>query len=51
MVSTPGLGQSEVPDLAFLDQVLDRLGHRFDGYLRIDSVLVEQVDRVDPEAL
>jgi hypothetical protein len=45
-----GLGESEVPDLPFLDQVLHRARDVFDGHVRIDAVLVEQVDRLDPEA-
>ena len=46
-----GLGQAEVLDLARLDQVLDRAGDVFDRHIRIDAVLVEQVDDVGPQAL
>ena len=46
----PGFGQAEVPDLALCDQVRDRAGDLFYRYVRIDSVLVEQVDRLDAEA-
>ena len=41
----PGLRQSEVLDLACLDQVLDRAGDVLDRHLRIDAMLVEQIDR------
>ena len=46
-----GFGQAEVLDLAFLDQVLHRAGHVLDRHVRIDAVLVEQVDAVGPEPL
>ncbi len=46
-----GLGQPEVLHLARLDQILDGPGHVFDRDLRIDPVLVEQVDGLDLEAL
>ena len=41
-----GLGQAEVLDLAGLDQLLHRTGDLFDRNLRVDPVLVEEVDRV-----
>jgi hypothetical protein len=44
-------GKTEVPNLAFLDQLLDRTCHVFDGHLRIDAVLVEQIDHVALESL
>ena len=51
MVSRPGLGQSEVADLALAHQV----GHSPDGVLdrsvRVDPMLVVQVDVVSAEAL
>ena len=37
-------------DLALGDQVLDRAGHVLDGHLRIDPMLVEQVDVVGSQA-
>ena len=46
-----GLREAEVLDLAFLDQVLHRAGHVLDRHVGVDPVLVEQVNRVDPEAL
>ena len=45
------LGQPEVPHLARVDQLLDRAGDVLDRDVRVDAVLVEQVDRVDPEPL
>ena len=44
-------GQAEVLDLAFLDQVLHRAGHVFDRHVRIDAVLIEQIDALDLEPL
>jgi hypothetical protein len=38
-----------VLDLAGLDEVLDRAGDVLDGHLRVDSVLIVEVDGVDPE--
>jgi hypothetical protein len=46
----PGFGQAEVPDLALRDQLPDRAGDLLYRRLGIDSVLVEQVDRVDSQA-
>jgi hypothetical protein len=51
MVWTPGFGEAEVLDLAFVDQLLDRAGDVFDRDVRVDAVLVEQVDVVRPEPL
>jgi hypothetical protein len=45
------LGKPEVLDLAFLDQLPDRAGDVFDRHVRVDAVLVEQIDRVDLEPL
>jgi hypothetical protein len=42
----PGLRQAEMLDLAFPDQFLDRSRDVFDLHLRIDAMLVEQVDRM-----
>ena len=41
-----GLGQAEVLDLAFPDQVLHRARDVLDRHVRVDAVLVEQVDGV-----
>ena len=41
-----GLGQAVVKHLALRDQILDGPGHVLDGHLRIDAMLVEQVDAV-----
>jgi hypothetical protein len=42
---------SEVPHLAFLDQILHRFGHIFDWHLRVNAVLIEKIDRVNAESL
>jgi len=44
-------GQAEVLDLALLNQVLHRARDVLDGHIRIDAVLVMQIDRVDLEPL
>ena len=44
-------GEAEVLDLAFLNQFLHRARHVFDGHVRVDAVLIEQVDDVDLEPL
>jgi hypothetical protein len=41
-----GFRKTEMPDLALLDEVLDRAGHVFDRHRWIDAVPVEQIDRV-----
>src|SRR6266567_1596030 len=38
------LGKSEVLDLAFADQVLDRAGDIFDRHARVNAMLIEQID-------
>ena len=38
-------GKAEVLDLAFLNQVLHRSGHVFDRHVRVNPMLIEQVDR------
>ena len=45
------LRKAEMPDLAFGDQVLDRARDVFHRHGRIDTVLIEQVDMVGPQAL
>jgi hypothetical protein len=42
-------GHAEVLDLAGLDEVLDRARDVLDGHLRVDSVLVAEVDGLDAE--
>jgi hypothetical protein len=44
------LRESEVLYLPLLDQVLYGAGNVFDGHVRIDAVLVEQIDSVGLEA-
>lgn len=46
----PGLAEPEVADLTGLGQLLDGAGDVLDGHLRVDAVLVEQVDGVHPQA-
>ena len=46
-----GFRKPEVLDLALLNQVLHRSRDVFDRHVRIDTVLIEQVDRVDLEPL
>lgn len=46
-----GLGQAEVADLALGDQVAHGAGHVLDRHVRVDTVLVEQVDMVGAQAL
>ena len=41
-----GFGKAEVLDLAFLDQVLHRSRHVFDRHVRVNTVLVEQIDDI-----
>ena len=43
-----GFGQAEMPHLAGLDQLLHRLGRVLNRHIRIDAVLVEEVDHVGP---
>src|SRR5438477_8940399 len=45
------LRQTEVFDFALLDEVLDRSRHLFDRHIRVDTMLVEQVDHVAPKPL
>jgi hypothetical protein len=40
-----------VLDLALLDEVFHGAGNVFDGHVRVDPMLVEEVDRLDAEAL
>ena len=44
-------GKTEVLDLAFPDQFLDRAGHVFDRHVRVDPVLIKQVDGTHLEPL
>ena len=43
-----GFGQAEVLDLAGLNQFLHRAGDVFDRHVRVDPVLIEQVDASRP---
>ena len=51
IVAGGGLGQAEVPDLARLDEFLDGAGDVLDRHVRVDPVLVVQVDACRPEPL
>ena len=43
------LGQTEVLDLALLDQTPDGARDVFDRHVRIHAVLIEEIDRIDTE--
>src|SRR5205085_10654721 len=43
--------KAEVLHLTLLNQVLHRSGDLFDGYLRIDTVLIEKIDAIGLEPL
>src|SRR5437764_1499527 len=45
------LSEQAVLDLPFLNQVLHRSGHVFDGHLQVHSVLIEQIDGLNLESL
>ena len=47
----PGFRKAEVLDLALLNQLLHRAGDVFDRHIRIDAVLIEEIDRIDLEPL
>ncbi len=44
-------GKAEVLDLAFLNQVLHRSRYVFDGHVRVNPMLIEQVDDINLEPL
>lgn len=46
-----GLAEAEVLHLARVDQLLDGPRDRLDGYLRVDAVLVEDVDVIHAEVV
>src|SRR5512145_1920396 len=43
--------KTKVLHFAFLNEVLDRACHVFDRYIRVNTVLVEQIDGLRPESL
>jgi hypothetical protein len=51
MVWALAFREAEVPDLARIDEFLDRSGHVLDGNVPVHAVLVEQVDVVGLEPL
>jgi hypothetical protein len=46
-----GLGKSEVFHLTFLDEVFHRARHVFDRNIRINTVLIEQIDCISLKPL
>jgi hypothetical protein len=44
-------GQAEVFDLTFLDELFDGAGDIFNGHIRIDAVLIEQIDHAGLQPL
>lgn len=44
-----GFGETEMLDLARPDQILYRSGDVLDGHIRIDAILVQQVEGVGPQ--
>ena len=46
-----GLRQPEVFHLARVDQLIDRTRHVLNRHARVDAVLIEQVDPIDPQPL
>jgi hypothetical protein len=45
----PGFRKAEVFDLAFGNQFFHRSSHVLDGHVRIDAVLVEEIDVIGPQ--
>jgi hypothetical protein len=50
-VSASGLEDTEMPRLTLVDELADGAGHLLDRNMPVHPVLVEQVDRVNPESL
>src|SRR5262249_11462262 len=44
-------GKAEMPDLALLNQFLHRSGDVFDWGVRVNTMLIEKIDGLDPEPL
>ena len=51
MVRTPRFGEAEALHLPFRDQIPHGARDLLDRHVRVDAVLVEQVDRLDPQPL
>ena len=51
IVCAPASERPKCLTLPCLDQLLHRPGHVLDRHVRVDAVLIEQVDGVDPEPL
>ena len=45
------LGKAEVSDFAFADQVLDRAGDIFDRHVRVNAMLIEEIDDAGLQSL
>jgi len=45
------LGKAEVPDLALPNQLLHRARHVFNRDVRVDAVLIEEINDIDLEAV
>src|SRR5712691_5337569 len=43
--------KSEVPDLTFLNQILDRPSNIFDSHVRVNPMLIEEIDVVGLQSL
>src|SRR6476659_5807117 len=41
-----GFRKSVMPDLTFLNQILQRSGHIFDRHVRVHAMLIEEIDAV-----
>ena len=45
------LGKAEVLNFAFPNQILDRSCHVFDRHVRVNAMLIEQIDDIGVQAL
>src|SRR5262249_45468138 len=46
----PGFRKSKVPDFAFRDEIFHRASYIFDRHVRINAMLIEEIDHIGPEA-
>ena len=51
MVCAASFGHPKVLHLALLNQLFHRPGHVFDGHVRVNAMLIEQINRLDLEPL
>ena len=47
----PGLRHTEMFDLSLGNQVLDRSCHILDRHIRVDAMLIEEIDVIGPQTL